>query len=141
MLSHTAEYALRAVVFLASHGDVPTNARQMAATIQVPPSYLAKVLQDLANAGIIHSRRGLGGGYTLAEPAENISVLTVINAVDPIRRIRTCPLGIPSHGTQLCPMHRRLDDAYALIEKSFADSTIAEIVNEESPSQPFCASV
>jgi hypothetical protein len=65
----------------------------------------------------------------------------VINAVDPIKRIRTCPLGIPSHGTNLCSMHRRLDDAYALIEKSFAESTIAEIVNEETNSQPFCATV
>lgn len=141
MLSQTAEYALRAIVFLASHMDTPVNARQMAGTIQVPPSYLAKVLQDLTLAGLIHSRRGLGGGYMLASPPEEVTVLSVINAVDPIKRIHTCPLGIPSHGTNLCSMHRRLDDAYALIEKSFAESTIAEIVNEESNSQPFCATV
>ena len=61
----------------------------------------------------------------LARPAEEITVYDVMQAVSPIPRIRTCPLGIKSHGTALCPVHKRLDSAMAMVERAFRDSTIA----------------
>jgi Rrf2 family transcriptional regulator, nitric oxide-sensitive transcriptional repressor len=65
-------------------------------------------------------------------------VLDVINAVDPIRRIRTCPLGLKSHGEQLCPLHRRLDNAMEMVEQAFAETTIAEMLAEPSENRPLC---
>ena len=62
----------------------------------------------------------------------------VVTAVDPIRRIRTCPLGLDSHGERLCPLHRRLDDAMADVEDAFRRSTLAEILEEPSLSVPLC---
>ena len=50
---------------------------------------------------------------TLAKPPGELTILEVVNAVEPIGRIKTCPLGLSSHGVNLCPLHRRLDAALA----------------------------
>lgn len=135
MFSQTTEYALRAVVWLASHReDGPVGHQRIADDTAVPSSYLSKVLQGLAKHGIVTSRRGVGGGFQLAKDPEKLSVLEVVNAVDPIERIKTCPLGLKSHGTHLCPMHARLDRAMELVIDALGESTIAEIMSE--PGRP-----
>lgn len=139
MISQTAEYALRAVAHLAMHPDEPHTAPQIAEGTQVPRPYLSKVLQSLARASLIRSQRGLHGGFTLLKRPEELTVYDVVQAVDPIRRITTCPLGLKSHGTRLCPLHRRLDDALALVEESFRDSKIADLLNESTASRAVCS--
>ena len=124
-ISQTAEYALRAVVWLAGHAEAATGTPEIARSTRVPPGYLAKVLQLLARGGLVTSAPGRKGGFRLARPAAEISILEVINAVDPVERIRQCPLGIESHGGELCPLHRRLDKALGLMEQTFAEATIA----------------
>ncbi len=128
MFSRTAEYALRAVVFLATRPEELCGSELIAQKTRVPVSYLSKILKDLVDAGIISSRRGPSGGFTLARGPGSVTVLEVVNAADPIERILTCPLGIPSHGTRLCRLHRKLDSAIALVEKALASSTIAEMI-------------
>ena len=127
MISQTAEYALRAIVYLADQGEARTTT-EIAKTTQVPAGYLAKVMQSLGRAGLVKSQRGLNGGFTLARSPKALSVLAVINAVDPIRRYSECPLGIASHGRQLCPLHRRLDEAAAMVEKAFGDTKVDELL-------------
>ena len=58
--------------------------------------------------------------------------------MEPIRRIRSCPLDLESHGSQLCPLHRRLDEALASVEKAFGETTLANVLEEPSPSVPLC---
>lgn len=132
MLSNTAEYALRAVVCLGARPGQPLSAQAIAATSQVPAPYLAKVLKDLAKAGLLRSQRGRDGGFTLARPASETSVLAVVNAIDPLKRILVCPLGRPEHSGQLCPLHARLDEAAAFLENAFAAWTIADLVSAGS---------
>src|SRR5690606_3766729 len=86
VISPTAEYALRAVVCLANAAPAPQTNQQIAATTKVPSAYLSKVLQGLARAGIIRSQRGLRGGYTLQRDLEALTVLEVVETVDPLRR-------------------------------------------------------
>lgn len=136
MISQTAEYALRMVVFLATLKERPATTRQIAAATQVPEGYLAKIVQSLSRAGLVRSQRGLHGGSVLAKDPATISVYDVVQAVSPIPRIRTCPLHLPSHGTNLCPLHKRLDDAAAAVEQAFRASTIAELLSEQAGSIP-----
>jgi DNA-binding IscR family transcriptional regulator len=75
----------------------------------------------------------------LARPPEEVTILEVVTAVDPIPRIRTCPLGLATHGTHLCPLHRRVDNALALVEEAFGASTLAEVLAEPTTSIPLCA--
>ncbi len=138
MISQTAEYALRAMVHLADQTELPLTTPQIADATRVPVGYLAKVLGQLARAKLIRSQRGLHGGFTIAHEPAGITVLDVINAVDPIQRITTCPLGLKAHGKRLCPLHRRLDDAMAGIETAFANSTLADLLADPSPSKPLC---
>ena len=62
----------------------------------------------------------------------------MVNAVDPIKRIDRCPLGIDSHGTNLCPLHKRLDDATEWVVQSFASTTIAEHLSAPGHSTTLC---
>lgn len=116
------------------------TAQRIAASVHVPEDYLAKVLQQLAQAELLTSRRGRNGGFQLARPAGEISLLAVVNAVEPIRRIHSCPLGLKRHGVKLCPLHRRLDDAYALVEKAFAATTLEELIEDDMRREALCSS-
>jgi Rrf2 family nitric oxide-sensitive transcriptional repressor len=138
VFSQTSEYALRVAVYLASLDGTPATIPQIAAATRTPQGYLAKVLRHLALAGLIRSQRGLHGGSVLARPAKQITVYDVIQAVDQIQRIETCPLGISSHGVNLCPLHRRLDQAIAMVERAFQNSAIAELASAPSGSKPLC---
>ncbi|MBX7104911.1 MAG: Rrf2 family transcriptional regulator [Gemmataceae bacterium] len=138
MLSQTVEYALRAVVHLADHAPEARTTDQIAEATHVPKPYLSKVLQGLARAKIVHSRRGAGGGVTLAKTPDKLTILEVVNALEPLPRIRECPLGLAAHGVRLCPLHKRLDDAFAIMEKAFRQTTLAEILAEPTSSRPLC---
>ena len=137
MLSKTAEYALRTAACLASRAGVVESADALCEQTQVPRRYLNKVLQDLVRAGLVDSRSGPGGGYSLAQSPDDVSILDVVNAVSPLERIRSCPLGLPAH-TDLCPLHKQLDLAYAATEKAFASVTIGQILRTRSRSIPLC---
>lgn len=138
LLSDASEYALRAAVWLGQHPGETLKVREIAEGTQAPPGYLIKVLQGLAKAGILSAQRGTLGGFTLRRNPADLTVLEIINAIDPIERIHSCPLGIESHGPHLCPLHRRMDDAMLQIEQSFATLSIAQLINEPSRSRPLC---
>ena len=138
MISQTTEYALRSVLFLADRGGEPQTTKKIAEATKVPIGYLSKVMQSLSRGDIVNSQRGLHGGFTLTRPAENMTILEVINAVDPLQRIHSCPLGLSSHGVNLCPMHKRLDDAMAMVETAFRQSTLAELLADPNPSKSLC---
>ena len=136
MITQTAEYALRAVVYLADQG-APQTTSVIAEHTHVPVGYLSKVLQGLCKAGLVNSQRGLHGGFVLTAPAAEMTVLRVVNAVEPIRRFHECPLGL--HGKELCPLHRKLDDAAKSIETTFGDTTIADLNSASGGNKPLCA--
>jgi len=137
MLSQSVEYALRAAVFLAREGEPRTTA-QVAEATQVPAAYLSKILQGLSRAGIVRSQRGIGGGMTLASQPDELTILDVVNAVEPLQRIETCPLGLLEHGVKLCALHRRLDNAMESVEDAFRQSTLADVLADPNPSVPLC---
>lgn len=133
MISQTIEYALRAMTMLAA-APVGTSetSESIATRTKVPQGYLSKVLRDLVVAGLISSQRGPNGGFTLARLASQVSLLDIVEAVDPLQRIRHCPLGNPDH-LSLCPLHQRLDDALLLIEQQFKRTSLAEVIESGTP--------
>jgi Rrf2 family protein len=137
MLPKTAEYALRAVVWLARTGDQTESADRLAAHTKVPRRYLHTVLQELVRAKLVRSQPGPGGGYALDRTPRKITILDVVNAVAPLERIRRCPLGLRTH-TRLCPLHKELDDVYAATEKALGRVTIAQLVDSTSEIVPLC---
>ncbi len=139
MFSQTTEYALRAMSCLALAPDQLVPTTTLASVTHVPPNYLAKVLQQLAASRLITGRRGVGGGYRLARPADQINLLDVIRSVGHLERITTCPLGLANHGPNLCPLHRQLDSAAATMIKMFDGVTLKQIIDTPgSVNKPLC---
>jgi Rrf2 family protein len=139
VISQTAEYALRAVVFLAGQEGRPATTERIAADTKVPAGYLAKVLQALGRAGLVEARRGLHGGYILTRSLDDLTVLDVVNAVDPLKRINHCPLGLATHRGRLCSLHSRIDEAIGLVERFFRETTVAQLLAERGTRhRPLC---
>lgn len=88
MISQTTEYALRAMVVLASQTDAAMTAGTISSRSRLPFGYLVKVLGSLCRHGLIVARRGRGGGFVLARPATAISMFDVILAATPLRSQR-----------------------------------------------------
>lgn len=138
MISQTVDYAMRAVVCLAHHIPEAQTTDQIASMTKVPRAYLAKVLQSLSRAGIVSTQRGIGGGISLLKDTTEVTMLDILNAVDPLERITSCPLKLQTHGFRLCALHRRLDDALANIQQAFRETTLHDILTEPAPVTPLC---
>lgn len=114
-------------MYLAGQPELFINRSEISHVTLVPHEYLLKVLHQLDVANLVESRRGPGGGYRLQRPADEITVLDVVLAVDRIPRITECPLGIADHA-QLCPLHQLLDDVSRRVAEAFKQTTIADLV-------------
>jgi len=140
MISQTAEYALRAIVYIADHPDQAHTADAIAQGTKVPVGYLAKIMQILTKAGLVTSQRGLYGGFTLKREPRELTVYDVVQCIDPIHRIQICPLGLEEHGSGLCPLHRTLDNALGVVEQQFKKMTIYSLLNQPNNTlHPLCA--
>jgi Rrf2 family protein len=84
-LSKFARYALYAAVDMALAGDEPVTVGQVAGPHGIPPTALAKVFQQLVRAGLAVGTRGIGGGYRLARPRSEITVLDIVAIFEPLR--------------------------------------------------------
>ena len=139
MISQTMEYALRAAVFLAQSPQRAKTTGQIANATRVPQAYLSKVMQQLAEAGLVRAQRGIGGGFTLLKRPEDLSLLEVVSAVELLQRMRACPFGSVPRGARLCRLHRRLDETMAAVEAAFAKTMLSEILDEHADSVPLCS--
>jgi Rrf2 family iron-sulfur cluster assembly transcriptional regulator len=87
-VSSKGDYACRALLSLALHssGDTPaagpTSVRDIAERTAIPQPYLEQILLSLKGAGLVRSKRGVGGGYVLARPASEIRLSEILSAVD-----------------------------------------------------------
>lgn len=104
----------------------------------MPGSYLSKILKALSEAKIMTGQRGIHGGYALNHDPDELSILEIVNAVEPVQRIRSCPLGLDVHGKNLCNLHRTLDDIMADVEKAFARQTIGAMLKKPNRVKPLC---
>lgn len=82
-VSTRGDYAARALLSLALHGeDRPTSVKEIAERTSLPQPYLEQILLAVKGAGLVQSKRGVGGGYVLARPPEQITLAEIIAAVD-----------------------------------------------------------
>jgi Rrf2 family protein len=104
LVTREADYAVRCVVEVARAGR--TSAAQVARVQGISPTFLGKIVQSLARAGILATRRGVGGGISLARPVQDITLLQVIEAVEGPLCINDC-LQTPPHCDQIheCPAY------------------------------------
>ncbi len=131
MLSKTTEYALRAVIYLAKAEGDNTTSQSIASATFVPVGYMSKVLNTLARANVVTSRRGPSGGFILAVDPKKLTMLHVVEAVEPLPRITTCPLDIAEHDGALCPLHAVLAELVDGVDVKLRSTTIADLLEEQ----------
>lgn len=135
MISQTAEYALRVVWTLAQTG-APLTTPQLAAVTRVPAGYLSKVLKTLGRVGIVRAQRGLGGGFLLQRDPKELTIVSILDAVEPVHHVRNYPLGRATNDVDRCPLHRRIEQARAAAEAVLVASTFADLLAETTTAAP-----
>jgi Rrf2 family protein len=135
-LSDGVEWGVHVCVLLASlPDDAALPAAKLAEYHGVPPAYLAKHLQALAGAGVLRTVKGAHGGYRLARPATEITVLDVVEAIDGAEPAFRCgeirrrgPMAMPAREyTKACGIHSAFDRADEVWRAELARSTIADL--------------
>lgn len=134
MITKTAEYALRATLFLAGRPlDETIRAADIAETLQVPANYLSKILHTLGRAGVVHSERGRHGGFRLARAAGELSLADVIEPFDQLAERRECLLGrAECTDGDPCTAHSQWKAVHGLVTRFFQNTTLADL-RERSP--------
>ena len=128
-----ADYAVRAAIELAAAGELVT-ADHIAQAQAIPVNFLENILRDLRRGGIVDSRRGQQGGYTLARPAAEISVADVIRAVEgPLANVR----GHPPEDLEYDGSAAKLRDVWVALRASVRSVlervTLADLARGELP--------
>ncbi|HWV58226.1 MAG TPA: Rrf2 family transcriptional regulator [Longimicrobiales bacterium] len=132
LLSDTAEYALRAVLYIADNSeDGPVRVDTVAEALELPRNYLSKILHTLAKQGILRSTRGPAGGFQLAVPAEELTLQRIASVFDAIGPRRGCLLGRPEcSDNNPCPAHAHWKGVAEQISRFFREKTVAELLRE-----------
>jgi Rrf2 family transcriptional regulator, iron-sulfur cluster assembly transcription factor len=130
----TAEYAVRAIAFIAATvGDGPVRVKDVARATDIPVNYLSKTLNHLARVGLLQSTRGPLGGFALAVPPENISlgrIAEIFSGPDG----HQCLLGGGRCGERTqCAVHKRWYPVATQVREFLEKTTIAQIVTSSSP--------
>lgn len=130
MLSQTGKYAIRAMVILAGReSTAPFDAAQISSQLSLPANYLAKILQVLARAGLLNSTRGIHGGYSLARPPDQITLLSIVEPFENALKRQACLMGRAECGRDVsCLMHSRWHPVVQAYEDFLKGSTLADLV-------------
>jgi len=131
-LTKKADYGLMAMKHLAEHAaQGACSAKDVAESYGIPPEALAKILQRLAKAGLLHSQHGINGGYTLARSANEISAYEVIRAIDGPLFITSCITVRGECGqSDKCTIREPLRKVNESIEQVLRRIKIAEMTEE-----------
>jgi len=129
VLSMTAQYALRAFVYIASQsGNRSVLAREIAANTGVPLHYLSRILRDAVRAGLLRSARGVGGGFRLASSAEKIRLFDVLSPFDDVLDRSRCPFGQPRCNDQApCGFHEHWKPIATAYRRMLEDTTLDDV--------------
>jgi Rrf2 family protein len=132
LLSKRCEYGIRAVLYLATReGNSYVPIREISERLGVSFHFLTKVLQDLTDAGLMHSFRGPNGGVALAQPASQVSMAEIVQTLEGPGLFEACILGLPNCGeARPCPMHAHWSGIRASLHQMFSGITVADLAHQ-----------
>ncbi|MBW2387700.1 MAG: Rrf2 family transcriptional regulator [Deltaproteobacteria bacterium] len=133
VLSQTAEYALRAMAWLATAPTrEPVRAKDLSVATGIPSHYLSKVMRRLVLAGLLISQKGQGGGFLLAKAPSEIPFIDILNAVDAFPTEGRCAFGWGEcDEVRPCPLHASWSQLNEQFKAWAEGTTLAELAREE----------
>ena len=127
-LTRRGDYAVRAMLSLARPGTGQLTAAALAEATAIPANYVPQVVGDLVRAGLVANRRGRSGGYRLGQPASEINLLAIVEAVEGDGRRRTCVIrGGPCHRDGACDVHDAFYRAQEAVFGALAEVSLADV--------------
>jgi Rrf2 family protein len=134
------EYALRAMIHLADRPTGVARGLEIARAEHIPKYYLEKVIRDLMRRGLVHARRGPGGGYQLGRPAATISFRDIIEAVEGPITLNLCVDGATACDLQpTCRMFRVWEEGQRVLLDVFSHTNLSEVASSRPHNAPFLA--
>lgn len=136
MLSMKAKYALRAMMVLAKNEKTLLQTKAVAKEADVPQKFLEAILLDLKNHGLVASKRGMLGGYSLSKPADVITVADIVRITDgPLAPIRCASItayqrcdDCPDEGS--CAIRHVMKDVRVAISDVLDKTTLKEMLSK-----------
>ncbi len=133
-LTRAADYAVRAMIFLAG---LPPGRRcwlaDLSRAVAAPPSFLSKVLQKLCRAGLIVSRRGQTGGFTILPAGRQATIAVLMEVIEGPLRLNACiGPGASCSRRAFCPAHPLWVRAQSAVLEILNSATVAELANPVS---------
>ncbi|MDD2733088.1 MAG: Rrf2 family transcriptional regulator [Desulfuromonadaceae bacterium] len=132
-LTRKGEYAIRGIVYLAGKPiDKVCLLSDIAAAVDVPPTFLAKIFQQFSKIGLVKSFRGTGGGFLLGRAPENITLLEVVEAVEGPIIPNRCVVSPPEcERSGFCKVHPVWKRVQGEVRSVLAGVTLKELTNKE----------
>lgn len=139
IFSKKCEYGLQASLYLAAHMDQDViSSDEIAKKLSIPKEFVSKILQSLTESGIINSRKGKSGGFSLAKDPSKIKLIDIVAAIDGLAMFNSCVLGFPHcNPDHPCPLHHKWGElrtkAYNMLTdenlSDFREKTLKKINN------------
>jgi Rrf2 family protein len=129
--SSATEYAIRALTHLAERpeGEL-TLLEEISGSEELPRAFLGKILKELVRAGLLRSSRGPGGGYALARPAGQITLLEIRRELEGVSDLERCAVGLePCSDETPCPLHEIFKPLREAIRDYLEETTVEDLVN------------
>ncbi|MCU0356338.1 MAG: Rrf2 family transcriptional regulator [Cyclobacteriaceae bacterium] len=133
LFSKACEYAIRAVLYITakSHQGSRIGITEIAAAIDAPHAFTAKILQTLAREEIISSIKGPNGGFFIDPKAKPIRLIAIVKAIDGEQVLSSCVLGLNECSDEFpCPVHREVKPFKDRVKKMIREKTIQELTEE-----------
>src|SRR6056297_376134 len=137
MLSNTCKYAIRAVIYLSLNGgeEKKIGIKEISKELEIPTPFLGKILQTLAKNKLLSSTKGPHGGFRLAKPAKDITLLNIVEVIDRLDFFNTCLIGLrtckpTTHDNVQCPIHHKYEPISRQIYDLFNTETIEKLKEE-----------
>lgn len=131
LYTRSSQYAIRAMRYLAKHRkEGLARVEQIAGAEQVPPAFLAKLMQRLVKRRLVRSLKGMKGGFALNLPPESITLYMIVDALDDLSfGTQECVFGTrPCSEEDSCALHARWKDLKSREASFLNEVTLAEIV-------------
>ncbi len=126
-----ASLGIHAAVILAGRRNGLVPARQLAEGLRASQAHLAKVMQRLVHAGLVTSVRGPHGGFALARPAADVTLLEVYEAIEGTVEPAACVFGAPVCGRKSCVFRGVTEELDGRLRAYLAHATLGDLAEEQ----------
>jgi len=131
LLTRNTDYAIRAVAYLARKRDKIVSVPEIVYKSRIPRSFLRKILQVLNKKGIVKSYKGLGGGFRLARPCENIYIMDLIKIFQGPLKLNECFFKKTLCPNRIkCPLKKRIDKIEKFVMSEVGSITIKDLIGK-----------